>query len=693
MPRNRPAALRLAWTLALIFAGAHAWRYSSFVLDDTYISLRYAKNLVDGHGLVFNPGERVEGYTNFSFVLWSALWLKLGLDPIFGMKLLLVAAAVWTLTMAGELERALLPRARHILSPLFLLPLEMFVYWAFCTMEAMLFAAVLVTGVLLALGESREGRWRGSGLVFVLLALTRPEGVFAFVLVNGVFLVLDLLHDRNAGPLRRAAANAAVFGVLYGAYFLWRYLYYGTFLPNTYYAKVTGDEAQLLTGLKNLREWLWAFPLFGLLLGLPALLAVPRFRGDRMAAHAVAAVYLITAAYTAYIVGIGGDFMPFFRFFLPILALHAVLSSWFLQRLDLLRSQRRAWGFFCVWALLVGCSLTTEQPYRAFVAHRTALVGIAGGEYLKTRLGPHDLIAVNTAGSLPYYAERPALDMLGLTDPVIARRPIYIVSEGWAGHRRGWGEYVLSRRPKVILFYNAAGSREPFYMGDHELADNPLFRFFYQLRTVSLPSRAAPGDERRAVEHFLGFPFGYTAAGSAPMGDLGLIGHFDERGFGLTTFREGPVVMNYFELNDRDAHLWAEAARWAGNVDRLLDTAAARWSKQAAQQPVGDPAARARIEALCEEARRKVERGDIAAAKQLLARAAAQNEQARSPIVYQYIANVAVLAGEPFIAIPAQKEALRLAPDSALYRANLRNLLMAPYKEIVKPNAAARAAS
>nr|MBC8422663.1 hypothetical protein [bacterium] len=35
------------------------------VQEDAFISFRYAANLLDGHGLVFNPGERVEGYTNF----------------------------------------------------------------------------------------------------------------------------------------------------------------------------------------------------------------------------------------------------------------------------------------------------------------------------------------------------------------------------------------------------------------------------------------------------------------------------------------------------------------------------------------------------------------------------------------------------------------------------------------------------
>lgn len=53
-----------------------------FVQDDAFISFRYAANLIAGHGLVFNPGERVEGYTNF---LWTALMAiphALGIDPI-----------------------------------------------------------------------------------------------------------------------------------------------------------------------------------------------------------------------------------------------------------------------------------------------------------------------------------------------------------------------------------------------------------------------------------------------------------------------------------------------------------------------------------------------------------------------------------------------------------------------------------
>jgi hypothetical protein len=45
---------------------------NAFGLDDAYISYRYAENLIHGNGLVYNPGERVEGYSNFLYVLLVA---------------------------------------------------------------------------------------------------------------------------------------------------------------------------------------------------------------------------------------------------------------------------------------------------------------------------------------------------------------------------------------------------------------------------------------------------------------------------------------------------------------------------------------------------------------------------------------------------------------------------------------------
>ena len=65
----------LPWLALLVWLASVSW----FLTDDAFISFRYVHNLLEGHGLVFNPGERVEGYSNFLWVLeLAAIWRVLG---------------------------------------------------------------------------------------------------------------------------------------------------------------------------------------------------------------------------------------------------------------------------------------------------------------------------------------------------------------------------------------------------------------------------------------------------------------------------------------------------------------------------------------------------------------------------------------------------------------------------------------
>lgn len=63
--------------LAAVFVAQSAFAVNGEVFfslsDDAMISMRYARNLVDGHGLVWNPGDApVEGYSNLLWTLWMA---------------------------------------------------------------------------------------------------------------------------------------------------------------------------------------------------------------------------------------------------------------------------------------------------------------------------------------------------------------------------------------------------------------------------------------------------------------------------------------------------------------------------------------------------------------------------------------------------------------------------------------------
>ena len=75
-----------AFGCALAFSLLALWfsaLYFHNVVDDSLISIRYAENLAQGNGVVFNLGERVEGYTNFLWLCVSALlyWPCRALGP------------------------------------------------------------------------------------------------------------------------------------------------------------------------------------------------------------------------------------------------------------------------------------------------------------------------------------------------------------------------------------------------------------------------------------------------------------------------------------------------------------------------------------------------------------------------------------------------------------------------------------
>ncbi|UCG32909.1 MAG: hypothetical protein JSU68_14745, partial [Phycisphaerales bacterium] len=78
--RASPELLGLSLVVLPVVPGMLLAAGTRWVCDDAFISFRYSENLVNGLGLVFSAGERVEGYTNFLWVMWTALGLRFGAD-------------------------------------------------------------------------------------------------------------------------------------------------------------------------------------------------------------------------------------------------------------------------------------------------------------------------------------------------------------------------------------------------------------------------------------------------------------------------------------------------------------------------------------------------------------------------------------------------------------------------------------
>ena len=140
-----------------------------------------------------------------------------------------------------------------------------------------------------------------------------------------------------------------------------------------------------------------------------------------------------------------------------------------------------------------------------------ASVGRDVGMWIQQNLPAPSTIALNTAGSTPFFApQHRFIDMLGLNDRHIAHRQIKeqrTWMQQFPGHGKGDGQYVLSRQPDYIILGPAQGlpanpefvdsHHVVWFLSDQELAETDEFHKHYQLRKAQF--RGASGLQRTLV--------------------------------------------------------------------------------------------------------------------------------------------------------------------------------------------------
>ncbi len=486
------------------------WKNRDFYNDDALVSLRYAQNLLSGHGLVWNPGERVEGYTNFLFVLGVSGLGARGMDLEVASRMVNVAAFVGlSAFLVGacwrECRRNSLPRRLALVPGALVFTSFVLLCNVLGGLEAPVVAALVAVALYLAaraLETGQAGAFVGSGLAFALACMTRPDaGIFAAV--AGTAMVWPRRSVERGGLLRFVAG----FVTLYVPYFLLRWSYYGSPFPNTFYVKAEGlHPERLVAGLEYVAAS-FVEPPYLLPVALSATVTLI------LAGRAGARTWLLAVSMVAglvYLVAIGGDHMPAFRLLAPLVPLAALVVFDALCRLD--RAVLRRPG---VWALLVavllaGTALQLGRPaLNPQVEDPAAFVGRIIGRWIRVAWPQGSLVALNTAGSTPYHAPRNRyIDMLGLNDAHIAHRRVTELVLPWQrvpGHEKGDGAYVLDRKPDFIIIGPAQGADigHPWFLSDLEMAVDPRLRRDYRLRRVDVPTSEVP-EYRRHVETYTG---------------------------------------------------------------------------------------------------------------------------------------------------------------------------------------------
>lgn len=498
-PAQLTTASGMRWRLllAVIIAAALALAWQRrFVLDDAFITLRYAGHLVQGLGLVWNPGEQpLEGYTNFLWLLWSALPLWLGIEPVMFLHLTGLGLFAGTLLATWHLAGLLLPAAGWRLAAVALLGFN-YTFSAYATsgMETQLQALLTTLLLVLALAGWRARQWPLPrllllSLLVVLALLTRPDSAVPAAVAMAIIL-LGLRQLPAGARAWRAAVLLLPAAVLLTAYAAWKIAYFGDLLPNTFYAKVGGSAWG--QGLAYLGYFLLSY----WLLWLPPLLV---WRARALAREAVAGwLAVVVGLWCLYVAAVGGDFMEF-RFLVPLLPAFVVLLVW------LLAAPGMRWSWRALFAgLLLAGNLAHAQFFgwvlRApEVENVTQLSGHIWssthnwrgiGEMLGAAFADRRaevIIATSACGAIPYYSGLPTVDLLGLNDRWVARNGVPAGNK--AGHRVCAPlSYLVARRVNLLIGH--PWMRPQADTAAHTLAE-VLARPFIRGAAADLPADAA----------------------------------------------------------------------------------------------------------------------------------------------------------------------------------------------------------
>jgi hypothetical protein len=420
--------------LFLLFFVLYVSSIWAFTVDDMYITLRYAHQWYLHHALIWNWGEMpVEGYSNFSFLLFAYLFESLHIDPVLGLKIIgltsLIALSLGIFLITKEkvkVQYAILPVVG-------LLSYRGQMIWAVSGLETTFYQALLIFALFFLLKSlnqtfaSRELRFAGCLLAW--LGMTRPEGG---AIACCYILIYIGLTCRQSYLRLRCLNFIGFFSVIYVPYFIWRWSYFGYFFPNSIYCKGFSIHFFGILDVQYLKLC-WPFLCCALLL-----LGHRSYRPIFLVLIFPSVFYLIFCSAADPIVAFDN------RLFLPAFALLLSLAvvgvcEWIKNPIFIYLI------WLCLWAGAV--PKMTLAGYRYFTQNPVA------GEYLRHRVSnwlskhtqPGQRVVLGDCGLVPYlHPELNFIDSYCLNHPQMGHFP--------ARHRyKQFCENILQTKPDYLV--------------------------------------------------------------------------------------------------------------------------------------------------------------------------------------------------------------------------------------------------
>jgi hypothetical protein len=429
----------------------------------------------------------VEGFTNPGWTLVMALIHLFPIPPAYISLVVMLLAAALLLTnilVVHRIVQTLDPDAR--LAPLIAAAMTAFyfplVFWTLRGLEVGALSLTINIALLLAIRQAQYSknpspqRHEGSkpmaffrrafeslslvgGYLPVSLAVMLVWALLirmdAFLQVTLVLMFLVVVR-RQQGNMRIIYLPVILPLITLAGILLFQRLYFGDFLPNTYYLKVNGVTAweRIRAGLLSLNDYASRDFLMPLVFSLIGLGAFKELRSS--AVLLLLGLFLIQIGYSVWV---GGDYAEELadsanRFIVQgmpaLIILFALVLERFLKDADLTRFKPLLACAIGFGALIV----ISGEPWSKWVISnapmlRTDIQRVKIGLHIQANTDPRAVIAVHAAGQIPYFSERTTIDLLGKNDPLIAKGPP--ATSFAPGHNKWNYEYsILQFQPDVI---------------------------------------------------------------------------------------------------------------------------------------------------------------------------------------------------------------------------------------------------
>ena len=456
-PRRRLFLLSLVAVLvpvAFLVASYRSSHVAGLPLDDSWIHLRYAGNLAQGHGLSLNRGEPTPGATSPLWVALIAAAIRMGVSPVAAGQAISIACNVLAVLAAYHLAVLVVGARWAWLAAVLCCTSGILAWSAGAALEVGLFNVLSLHALRLHLANT-HCRWRSALTEALLVGLAiwaRPEalGLLAVLIASNAWACVS--SRRALTTLGQSLCQIALALAIAAPYSWFSYVTIGRPLPSTFYVKAGAPFSFEFVGhcLVCFVETLASeSPLVTLAAGLGTVATLVRMLSRPRHVSLTGWVVGLPVAYG--IIGnteTGANFGRHFYILIPGAMVLAALGVRAAAHLLVRLTRRPAVAGHVVRVVTV--LLVADLFWHAYSRGQQFVLNVrnihdmqvAAAAWVRDNVSPHHTVAVNDIGAIAFHADRPIIDLRGIATPEILP---YLEKYG----RISGGAHTRQRSPRI----------------------------------------------------------------------------------------------------------------------------------------------------------------------------------------------------------------------------------------------------